>query len=273
MNALQTFLNALGAGIDVIAECEGMSEADLIAAGSPDKTAAQLVRLHTSFFGKTTMTKMQRDAVKAARQRGHSLPTLEVIDRYARKAKTQALGWKLRLELCRTSADTLAMETLAKKKLKEHSAPPAPKEGVTIYRRRNAPWTMAITGPAQMIAELSDAVDRERPPESIREAFFKGAAPRRGLQTNILVPLDAMTKILNGDGEEITLQMTNGATMTGAEYLNKVLAEEINLDGALATLFHPYHGPVNLYYEERSASIKQRIMPWPSSRSVLGAPA
>ncbi|WP_319803294.1 hypothetical protein [Corynebacterium aurimucosum] len=37
MNALQTFLNALGAGIDVIAECEGMSEADLIAAGSPDK--------------------------------------------------------------------------------------------------------------------------------------------------------------------------------------------------------------------------------------------
>ena len=260
MNALQTFLNALGAGIDVIAECEGMSEADLIAAGSPDKTAAQLVRLHTSFFGKTAMTKMQRDAVKAARQRGHSLPTLEVIDRYARKAKTQALGWKLRLELCRTSADTLAMETLAKKKLKEHSAPPAPKEGVTIYRRRNAPWTMAITGPAQMIAELSDAVDRERPLESIREAFFKGAAPRRGLQTNILVPLDAMTKILNGDGEEITLQMTNGATMTGAEYLNKVIAEEIDLDGALATLFHPYHGPVNLYYEERSASIKQRIM-------------
>ena len=87
MNALQTFLNALGAGIDVVAGCEGMSEADLIAAGSPDKTAAELVRLHTSFFGKTAMTRMQRDAVKAARQRGHSLPTLEVIDRYARKAK------------------------------------------------------------------------------------------------------------------------------------------------------------------------------------------
>ena len=70
MTALQNFLTALGAGIDVVAGCEGMSEADLIAAGAPDKTAAQLVRLHSSFFGSTAMTRMQRDAVKAARAAG-----------------------------------------------------------------------------------------------------------------------------------------------------------------------------------------------------------
>ena len=260
MNALQTFLDALAPGIDVVAGCEGMSEADLIAAGSPDKTAKELVRLHSSFFGTTAMTRMQRNAVIAARQRGHSLPTLNVIDRYARKARTLALGWQMRLELCRTSADTLAMEALAKKKLKELSKPPQPKAGVTVYRRRNSLWTMAITAPSHVIAELNDAVDEHRPIESIQEAFFTGAAPRKGLQTNILVPLDALTQILNGDGEEVTLRMTNGATMTGAEYVNKVISGEIDLDGTLATLFHPVRGPVNLYRQERSASIKQRIM-------------
>lgn len=260
MNTLQKFLNALGAGIDVVAGCDGMSEADLIAAGAPDKTARQLLRLHDSFFGTTGMTRMQRDAVKAARERGHSLPTLEVIDRYARKAKTKALGWRMRLELCRTNADTLAMESLAKKKLKEHSASPKRTAGVKIYRRRNALWTMAITASSQVIAELNDVVDEQRPIESIRDAFFKGAAPRKGLQTNILVPLDALAKILDGDGEEITLRMTNGATMTGAEYVNKVISGEIDLDGTYATLFHPVRGPVNLYREERSASLKQRIM-------------
>ena len=181
MNALQKFLNALGAGIDVVAGCDGMSEADLVAAGAPDKTARQLLRLHDSFFGTTGMTRMQRDAVKAARERGHSLPTLEVIDRYARKAKTKALGWRMRLELCRTNADTLAMESLAKKKLKEHSASPKRTAGVKIYRRRNALWTMAITASSQVIAELNDVVDEQRPIESIRDAFFKGAAPRKGV--------------------------------------------------------------------------------------------
>ena len=260
MTALQNFLTALGAGIDVVAGCEGMSEADLIAAGAPDKTAAQLVRLHSSFFGSTAMTRMQRDAVKAARQRRHSLPTLEVIDHYARKAKTLALGWQMRLELCRTSADTLAMEALAKKKLKEHRTAPKPQEGVKIFRRRNAPWTMAITAPSHVIAALNDAVDDKRPIESIQQAFFKGAPARRGLQTNILVPLDALTRILDGDGEEVTLRMTNGATMTGADYVNKVISGEIDLDDTLATLFHPVQGPVNLYREERMASLKQRIM-------------
>ncbi len=65
-----------------------------------------------------------------------------------------------------------------------------------------------------------------------------------------------LAKILQGDGEEISLQMTNGAIMSGAEYVKRAL--DTCLD--YATLVHPHEGPVNLYRTSRFAHEKQRLM-------------
>lgn len=81
-----------------------------------------------------------------------------------------------------------------------------------------------------------------------------GERPR--VHTNVIVQLPALAKILQGDGEEISLQMTNGAIMSGAEYVKRAL--DTCLD--YATLVHPHEGPVNLYRTKRFANRKQRLM-------------
>lgn len=45
MNALHTFLTGLAAGMDIIADCHGLSKRALIDAGCPDTTATRLLTL------------------------------------------------------------------------------------------------------------------------------------------------------------------------------------------------------------------------------------
>lgn len=76
-----------------------------------------------------------------------------------------------------------------------------------------------------------------------------------GLRTNVIITLDELTTVLRDDGDDIILKMTNGATMTGRDFVTRILA-----DAGLVTLVHPYHGPANLYRLSRVANDKQRLM-------------
>lgn len=266
MTSLQAFLAAIHPGMDIVAGCAGLSEKALISAGAPDKTAQQLLALYDVYFGRTAFTRRQRDSVAAAQRLGHSLPTIEVIERYAIRAKTQRAAWQMREELCNTKADTLAMEQVAKKKLKALNSERKPEQGVKLYRRKDKPWTLAITGPSTLIADMHAAIDPASPLESLENLFFPAAkdstsvpsptGERPRIHTNVIVQLPALAKILQGDGEEISLQMTNGAIMSGAEYVKRAL--DTCLD--YATLVHPHEGPVNLYRTKRFANRKQRLM-------------
>ena len=162
------------------------------------------------------------------------------------------------MELCRTAADTDEMEKLARKKLRELNPPAPPRPGVRIRRRKDAPWTLAITGPSSLIADLESSLDENAPLDSVAELFSpSGAAPatRPTITTNAIITLDELDRIIDGDGEEITIQLTNGARLTGAELVSRTLAER-----GLITLVHPFEGAVNLYRTERMASEKQRLM-------------
>ena len=46
MNALETYLTALGPGMDIIAGCQGMSGSELMDHGAPDAIAADLRESH-----------------------------------------------------------------------------------------------------------------------------------------------------------------------------------------------------------------------------------
>ena len=86
---VQTFFAALGRAIDLVAECAGLSEADLVSFGATPADATQLLSLHHTYFGHTNSTRKQRIAVDAARRRGHGLVTLQRIESFVAKVRPQ----------------------------------------------------------------------------------------------------------------------------------------------------------------------------------------
>ena len=56
VNALQTFLKGLAAGMDIIADCHGLTKRALIDAGCPNTTAARLLTLADAYFGPTAFS-------------------------------------------------------------------------------------------------------------------------------------------------------------------------------------------------------------------------
>ena len=69
----------------------------------------------------------------------------------------------------------------------------------------------------------------------------------------ILVPLPDYITIISGDGDDTILGLTDGTTMTGAEYLAQHYGDQLEV-----ALFHPQEGAVNLYDTQRLANRKQR---------------
>ena len=124
--------------------------------------------------------------------------------------------------------------------------------------------TLSFTGPAAQMADIWAAA------KSDPLAWLTGsrAAAPATVTTNVIIELPDYLKILAGDGDDIRLAMTNGATITGAELVRRTLA-----GAGLFTLIHPERGPVNLY-RTRQASAKQRRMleaegarcAWPACR-------
>lgn len=81
------------------------------------------------------------------------------------------------------------------------------------------------------------------------------------LRTMVIVGVEDYVKILAGEGDEVTLALTDGTTMSGAEYLQRLLKARSGGDGRESdvqfALFHPTRGGVNTY-TARFANTKQR---------------
>mgnify|MGYP002714566085 FL=1 len=91
-------------------------------------------------------------------------------------------------------------------------------------------------------------------PPGTATAGVPSAVPRPLL----LIPLHEWVKIHKGEGDETILQLTDGTTMTGAEFLNQYYATAENY--LEAATFHPEEGAVNLYRGRRLANAKQRTL-------------
>ena len=265
MNALQAYATQISSAMDILAEAHGMPESALIELGLPDVEARELLSLAEVYFGTTSFSRKQRLAAAGARH--HDLVTLKLIEKYAARAATKRAAWNLRVELCRQHGPASEIARLAKKRLREwRPRRRPPREGVQLLRRPEGPWTMRITAPSSFLADLDSALDPENPLASFRELLRGEGAATVQTTTNVIIPLNALDQILDGDSDEVTLRLTNGATITGAQLVERTFSEH-----GLATLIHPVKGPVNLYRTSRFASEKQRLMaaaenptcPWP----------
>ena len=251
MEHIRAYIAALNSAMDILAEAADVSAADLAAAGMPDAAAESIAQLAQVYFGPTRFRRRQRRAVAGAQRNRHSLPTLEIIEKHARRALTQARAWALRAELAHISCDTREMEKLARAKLRKLCAPSEPKPGVRLRRRAaGKPWTLSITGPSALIAELHQHAGSLADVAS----FFRTGASTSTVRTNVVVPLDKLVGVAHGS-DDVVLTMTNGAQITGAELAQRALAEE-----GFVTLLHPVEGPVNLYRMRRGATWKQFMM-------------
>ncbi|MDO5031240.1 HNH endonuclease signature motif containing protein [Corynebacterium sp.] len=244
------YLKALAHGLDVVEQCAGLTHEQLVALGARPGFAQQLLELHHIYFAATAFSGRQR----TARTSSHDVHTLLRIEEHCARLP-QAQAWKLRAELALTPAEQI--DAVARRRLKELRPARAPEAGVRVTRRSEGNHTISITDSPLRIADLLGAFKARNPKDllaGVHDVAFSGGGAPTTLQTNVLVHLDELVQILNGDGEEIELQLTNGATITGAEFVRRTLA-----DVGLVTLIHPHHGSVNLYQDERFANTKQRL--------------
>nr|WP_253587773.1 HNH endonuclease signature motif containing protein [Corynebacterium aurimucosum] len=66
-----------------------------------------------------------------------------------------------------------------------------------------------------------------------------------------------MDQIISGEGDEIELNLTNGARMTGAEFLTHTFAEI-----GYATIVHPLDGPINTWRLSPDYCQVHHLIPW-----------
>lgn len=253
MNLLETLGGVANQGMPLLTEIHGRNKHDIARiTGVPLTRAARWVKVAHNFLRAVKPKKKQAKAIAAATRNGHSIDTLVFIDSKAGK------NWDLRLRLCQfagTHEEIVAEARRLTADRPKHKREP----GVRFSADRT---TMIVTMDAATIADtearLRHGVRRDEPEapqlvENFRAILRDGGVAHAAPRPTIQITLDQHTRILAGDGDEVLLQVTNGTTMTGAEYLRHLF------DAHDLLLVHPVEGPVNLY-EARFANDKQRRM-------------
>ncbi|SIS60821.1 HNH endonuclease, partial [Corynebacterium appendicis CIP 107643] len=169
-----------------------------------------------------------------------------------------------RLALLSVRGDYKTLQRRAKDIIPDPDADtPAPESTVRFGRTRKGKRTVIATGAERDIADLEHALrkglDPDRPEgpqmyEAFAELLRGGAGVAESVPRPLIqVPLSEHIRILAGEGDETILGLSDGTTMTGAEYLTHYYSRDLEV-----ALFHPQAGAVNLYHAKRFANAKQR---------------
>ena len=124
--------------------------------------------------------------------------------------------------------------------------------------RKQGPNSVTITDTPTVIADIRGTLESVNPTnllDAAKTVILGGnTGTRPAVHAQVVVTLNELDRIINGDGDEIELQLTNGARMTGAEFLTHKFASI-----GYATIVHPIEGPINSYDLQRHANWKQRL--------------
>ena len=142
--------------------------------------------------------------------------------------------------------------------------PKTPRAKVVFSAPRMGMRFMIVTGTERDITDIETSLRTDLDPTLPESEQMLGplldvlrsdttGIPRAAPRPIVLVPMEEHVKILAGDGDEVLLGLTDGTTMTGAEYLQRTHGEALEV-----ALFHPEEGPINLYRSARFANQKQR---------------
>ena len=281
MNGQQIIKLFYTSGVTILRDVYECSPFDLAGDLMPLNTARKYTRLADVLFGPADSPKVQRDSVALAEARQLSLEYLEMVNKHAKKLKKRGAAWKLRAELIAFEGTFEEVEAYAKKRVTEQGGDKPKQPGVRVGRVTDGLRTISITDTQRKITDLEKTLDAaikddDQPrSEALLEPFWnlvEGGGTgliKPEYRTVIAIGLDDFAKVSCGKGEDVVVALSDGTTMTGAEFINAAMAGSLG-DKLYVGLFHPTAGPVNLY-EARFASDKLRtlamaenlVCPWP----------
>ena len=290
MNDFDAFIASVSSPMGILA---GFDRQVAVRAGINPRTVRKWSRLARVYFGPTRFTRKQRHAVRLARQTSKSLDQLVFIESCVRTVCDDAGKWGLRLALLSVRGTYDTLKRKAADILPNHGDSDgdsdsdgdgdgdggrgAPALGVRFTGSYRGTRTMTVTGDEHVIAAVEYALRRDLRPDrpvagQMYDAFVNlihtttngdGAGDRAGGSGGgvaaavprpvVLIPLDDYTRILAGDGDDVVLGLSDGTTITGAEYLARFHGSTLEV-----AVFHPQAGAVNLYDTKRLANTKQR---------------
>ena len=282
MNGQQLIKLFYTSGITILRDVYECSPYDLAGDLMPLNTARKYTRLADVLFGPADSPKVQRDSVALAEARQLSLEYLEMVNKHAKKLKARGAAWKLRAELIALEGTFEEVEAHAKKRVTEEGGDTKKKPGVRLGRVVDGLRTISITDTQRRITDLEKTLDAaitndDQPrSEALLEPFWdlvEGTGTgliKPEYRTVIAIGLEDYAKVSCGKGDEVIVALSDGTTMTGAEFINAAMEDSLS-DKLYVGLFHPTAGPVNLY-EARFASDKLRtlamaenlVCPWPN---------
>ncbi|PQM75227.1 HNH endonuclease signature motif containing protein [Corynebacterium sp. J010B-136] len=269
-------------GVTILRDVYECSPHDLAGAVMSLSTARKYVKLADVLFGPGDSPKVQRDAVALAEARQLSVEYLEMVNKHAKKLTTRGAAWKLRAELIAHEGTLDEVNEFGKQRVTEEGGDTPKQRGVRVGRAIDGLRTISITDTQRRITDLEKTLDagikhdEDQPrSEALLEPFWdlvEGGGTgiiKPEYRTVIAIGLDDFAKVSCGKGEEVIVALSDGTTMTGAEFINAAMEGALG-DKLYVGLFHPTAGPVNLY-EARFASDKLRtlamaenlVCPWP----------
>ncbi|PQM74350.1 HNH endonuclease signature motif containing protein [Corynebacterium sp. J010B-136] len=269
-------------GVTILRDVYECSPHDLAGGLMSLNTARKYTRLATVFFGPADSPKVQRDAVALAEARQLSVEYLEMVNKHAKKLTTRGAAWKLRAELIAHEGTLDEVNKFGKQRVTEEGGDKPKQRGVRVGRAIDGLRTISITDTQRRITDLEKTLDAgikhddDQPrSEALLEPFWDLIEGNgTGLiepeyRTVIAIGLDDFAKVSCGKGDDVIIGLSDGTTMTGAEFINAAMEGSLG-DKLYVGLFHPTAGPVNLY-ETRFASDKLRtlamaenlVCPWP----------
>ena len=243
----------------------------LLDAGCNPARVTELTKVHKVYYGKTKFTRKQANAIKVAKSTQKSMDQLVYIESRLSGIKDPKEKWRLRLALLSIPGNYETLKRRSKDIVPEVDKPaaePTMRFGRSRHQRR--PVTiMALEKDAAAIeyATRQDLTDGPAGPQmyetlmkmlGLRPSEDNEATPTPAVapavpRPLILVPLPDYITIVGGDGDDTVLGLTDGTTITGADYLTQHHGAELEV-----ALFHPQEGAVNLYDTQRFANRKQR---------------
>ncbi|HZK31591.1 MAG TPA: HNH endonuclease [Corynebacterium sp.] len=291
MNLLDTLTALQTQGIGLLEAIRGLSRTELATYGLRGTTAGSWLRLSDIFFGPTRERRTQSRAVAAAREGELSVEALLVIEKHVRKL-LDGDGWALRAELCQLRGSVDEIDRAAAARVRDLNRTVKDSERRAYGRRalrggKNTDAqglrTITLTLPERLMARALTVLRtrarqlRANDPrlsyeQAMADAFLSHLhgreqhTGRESLTPLVVVGVPDWAKLLRGEGGECVFALTDGTTITGAELIERSLAEH-----HLVGLYDPVAGPVNLYRSRRQATLKQRLLlaaetilcPWP----------
>ncbi|MDK8869444.1 HNH endonuclease signature motif containing protein [Corynebacterium macclintockiae] len=202
-------------GVELLTEAFGTPAEQL----PLDRELARSVARAAEHFSGAAYSRYKKRALEAARRNGHGLDVLILIAERARM-----LGIKQRYvfteALCNTAGDYAAISRRATQLRREMQGPRIPADGGRRIMHGKK-TTIQFTGPSHRMSEIWESA-RTDPLAWLTE---NRTIQRSTLTTNVVVSLDDYMQVLGGHGDEIELQATTGAVLTGAEYVARRLEE------------------------------------------------